>query len=101
MSSTGATPRSGDGPQIFDSFRRWPLVPSSELLQLRHVLLQCMELSGPETSRELSDAASRLLRLITEELERRKLPPDPARPRRLRAESRGPRTPGHARRAHP
>lgn len=59
-------------PRIFDTFRRWPLVPSSQLLQLRTALLHCLELSGTEPGREPSDAARKLLRIVTEELERRR-----------------------------
>ncbi|MET1064697.1 MAG: hypothetical protein ABWX85_06975, partial [Arthrobacter sp.] len=62
----------GHGPElIFDSFRRWPLVPSSQLVRLRSALLQCVELASPDDGRDLSDSAGRLLQLVTDELERR------------------------------
>ena len=47
--------------QIFGTFRRWPLVPSDELLRLQTTLTQCVELAGPE-------AADDLLKLVTQEL---------------------------------
>lgn len=50
--------------QIFGTFRRWPLVPSDELLRLQATLTQCVELAGPE-------AADDLLRLVTQELQLR------------------------------
>ncbi|WP_346927816.1 hypothetical protein [uncultured Arthrobacter sp.] len=56
---------------MFDSFRRWPLVPSSQLVRLRSALLQCVELASPDNGRDLSESAGKLLRLVTEELERR------------------------------
>lgn len=56
---------------IFDSFRRWPLVPSSQLVRLRSALLQCVELASPDNGRDLSESAGKLLRLVTDELERR------------------------------
>ncbi|MDN4644367.1 hypothetical protein [Arthrobacter sp. PsM3] len=56
---------------IFDSFRRWPLVPSSQLVRLRSALLQCVEMASPDNGRDLSESAGKLLRLVTDELERR------------------------------
>lgn len=56
---------------IFDSFRRWPLVPSSQLVRLRSALLQCVDLASPDHGRDLSESAGKLLRLVTDELERR------------------------------
>ncbi|BCW66972.1 hypothetical protein NicSoilB4_17350 [Arthrobacter sp. NicSoilB4] len=63
---------------IFDSFRRWPLVPSSQLVRLRSALLQCVELASPDNGRDLSESAGRLLQLVTDELERRFDMPGPA-----------------------
>ena len=59
---------------MFDSYRRWPLVPSSQLVRLRSALLQCVELASPDTGRDLSESAGRLLQLVTDELERRNDP---------------------------
>ncbi|MGP4032730.1 hypothetical protein [Pseudarthrobacter sp. 1C304] len=56
---------------MFDSFRRWPLVPSSQLVRLRSALLQCVELASPDNGRDLSESAGKLLQLVTDELERR------------------------------
>ena len=56
---------------MFDSFRRWPLVPSSQLVRLRSALLQCVELASPDKGRDLSESAGKLLQLVTDELERR------------------------------
>ena len=56
---------------MFDSFRRWPLVPSSQLVRLRSALLQCVELASPDNGRDLSESAGKLLRLVTDELDRR------------------------------
>lgn len=56
---------------MFDSFRRWPLVPSAQLVRLRSVLLQCVELASPNNGRDLSESAGKLLRLVTDELDRR------------------------------
>lgn len=94
MSSEFAIAHANGVPRIFDSFRRWPLVPSSELLQLRTALLQCMELAAPESGRELSDSARRLLGLVTDELERRNQLAEPGRLRRFRSESRTRRSTG-------
>jgi hypothetical protein len=63
---------------IFDSFRRWPLVPSSQLVRLRSALLQCLELASPDRGRDLSESAGRLLQLVTDELQRRNDAPGPA-----------------------
>jgi hypothetical protein len=63
---------------IFDSFRRWPLVPSSQLVRLRSALLQCLELASPDKGRDLSESAGSLLQLVTDELERRNDTPGPA-----------------------
>ena len=51
--------------QIFGTFRRWPLVPSAELLRLHATLTQCVELAGP-------GAVDDLLRLVTLELQLRR-----------------------------
>ncbi|MDZ4090395.1 MAG: hypothetical protein U1D68_04215 [Arthrobacter sp.] len=56
---------------MFDSFRRWPLVPSPQLVRLRSALLQCVELASPDNGRDLSESAGKLLRLVTDELDRR------------------------------
>lgn len=56
---------------MFDSFRRWPLVPSAQLVRLRSALLQCVELASPDRGRDLSESAGKLLRLVTDELDRR------------------------------
>ena len=56
---------------MFDSFRRWPLVPSAQLVRLRSALLQCVELASPDNGRDLSESAGKLLRLVTDELDRR------------------------------
>ena len=63
---------------IFDSFRRWPLVPSSQLVRLRSALLQCVELASPDKGRDLSESAGKLLQLVNDELERRNDAPVPA-----------------------
>ncbi len=63
---------------MFDSFRRWPLVPSSQLVRLRSALLQCVELASPDKGRDLSESAGKLLQLVTDELERRNDTPGPA-----------------------
>lgn len=49
---------------IFGTLRRWPLMPSEELCRLQVALTQCVELAGPHSAHEL-------LRLVTDELERR------------------------------
>lgn len=59
---------------MFDSFRRWPLVPSAQLVRLRSALLQCVELASPDNGMDLSESAGKLLRLVTDELDRRKSP---------------------------
>ena len=56
---------------MFDSFRRWPRVPSPQLLRLRSALLQCVEVAAPDNGRDLSESAGTLLRLVTDELDRR------------------------------
>ena len=56
---------------MFDSFRRWPRVPSPQLVRLRSALLQCFEVAAPENGRDLSESAGTLLRLVTDELDRR------------------------------
>ena len=56
---------------MFDSFRRWPLVPSAQLVRLRSALLQCVEMASPDNGRDLSESAGKLLRLVTDELDRR------------------------------
>ena len=57
---------------MFDAFRRWPLVPSAQLVRLRSALLQCVELASPDNGRHLSESAGKLLRLVTDELDRRR-----------------------------
>lgn len=77
---------------MFDSFRRWPVVPSAQLVRLRSALLQCVELASPDNGRDLSESAERLLRLVTDELDRRRngpsagpaVPPVAFRPTRRR-----------------
>ncbi|MET3950383.1 hypothetical protein [Arthrobacter sp. UYEF36] len=61
--------------QIFGTFRRWPLLPSAELLRLQATLKQCFEL-------DRSEAAQDLLRLVTQELQLRSVE-EPADARRL------------------
>jgi hypothetical protein len=66
---------------MFDSFRRWPLVPSPQLVRLRSALLQCVELASPDNGRDLSESAGKLLGIVTDELDRRNGPLDgPAEP---------------------
>lgn len=60
---------------MFDSFRRWPLVPSAQLVRLRSALLQCVEMASPDKGRDLSESAGKLLRLVTDELDRRNCHP--------------------------
>lgn len=62
---------------MFDSFRRWPLVPSAQLVRLRLALLQCVELASPDNGRDLSESAGKLLQLISDELDRRSGPSFP------------------------
>jgi hypothetical protein len=50
--------------RVFHTFRRWPLVPTGDLVKLRHSLLQVQELEGPA-------AAEELLVLVEFELHRR------------------------------
>ena len=57
--------------QMFNSFRRWPRVPSRQLVRLRSALLQCVEVAAPDNGRDLSESAGTLLRLVTDELDRR------------------------------
>lgn len=55
--------------RVFHAFRRWPLVPASDLLLLRHALV------GQDSSTE-PDHASALRCLVDDELTRRlALPP--------------------------
>ncbi|HSO91307.1 MAG TPA: hypothetical protein VLR70_09185 [Arthrobacter sp.] len=62
----------GHGAELmFDSFRRWPRVPSPQLVRLRSALLQCVEVAAPDNGRDLSESAGTLLRLVTDELDRR------------------------------
>lgn len=70
-------------PQIFGTFRRWPLVPSAELYRLQAALTQCVELAG-------SAAAQDLLGLVAEELQQRSAE-EPAETRRLSGHARAPR----------
>lgn len=67
----GALAHSHRANPLFDAFRRWPLVPSSQLLRLRSALLQCLELASPDNGRDLSESAGKLLRMVTDELDRR------------------------------
>ena len=62
---------------MFDSFRRWPLVPSAQLVRLRSALLQCVELASPDNGRDLSESAGKLLQLVSDELDRRSGPSFP------------------------
>lgn len=80
---------------MFDSFRRWPLVPSAQLVRLRSALLQCVELASPDKGRDLSESAGKLLRLVTDELDRRRTG-RPARPAELQAGYRRARRRPHA-----
>lgn len=60
----------------FHTFRRWPLVPTDDLVKLRQSLLQVQELGGPT-------AAGELLVLVDYELRRRAQTPqeeDASRP---------------------
>lgn len=50
--------------RVFHNFRRWPLVPTTDLVKLRQSLLQVQELGGPS-------AAGELLVLVEFELHRR------------------------------
>jgi hypothetical protein len=75
----GSVARAHGADLMFDSFRRWPLVPSAQLVRLRSALLQCVELASPDNGRDLSESAGKLLRLVTDELDRRNgHPPGPA-----------------------
>lgn len=67
----GALAHSHRANPLFDAFRRWPLVPSSQLLRVRTALLQCVEVGSPDNGRDLSDSARKLLMLVSGELERR------------------------------
>lgn len=80
--SLGALAHSHSAGLMFDSFRRWPLVPSPQLVRLRSALLQCVELASPDNGRDLSESAGKLLQLVTDELDRRTGPSaGPAVPR--------------------
>lgn len=50
--------------RVFHTLRRWPLVPTNDLVKLRHSLLQVQDLGGPK-------AAGELLVLVELELHRR------------------------------
>lgn len=50
--------------RVFHTFRRWPLVPTDDLVKLRQSLLQVQDLGGPT-------AAGELLVLVEFELHRR------------------------------
>jgi len=76
-------PQGLPSPQIFGTFRRWPLVPSAELYRLQDALTQCVELAG-------SADAHDLLGLVTEELQQRR-EEEPAETRRLSGQARAPR----------
>lgn len=71
----GALAHSHRANPLFDAFRRWPLVPSSQLLRLRTALLQCVEVASPDNGRDISESARKLLGLVTGELERRNVAP--------------------------
>jgi hypothetical protein len=47
----------GAGParqnRVFHTFRRWPLVPTNDLVKLRQSLLQVQDLGGPTAAGEL------------------------------------------------
>ncbi|MEZ2391550.1 hypothetical protein AB6813_18765 [bacterium RCC_150] len=58
---------------LFRTFRRWPLVPSPELLRIRAALQRCDATGTPGWPGGLSDSARELLDLVTGELERRHL----------------------------
>ena len=86
MTINRQVPQGVPSPQIFGTFRRWPLVPSAELYRLQAALTQCVELAG-------SEAAHKLLALVSEELRQRsakepsetRSPSGPARAPRNRA----------------
>lgn len=50
--------------RVFHTFRRWPLVPTGDLVKLRQSLRQVQDLGGPA-------AAGELLVLVEYELQRR------------------------------
>lgn len=58
----GAVPARQD--RVLHTFRRWPLVPTDDLVKLRQSLLQVQDLGGPT-------AAGELLVLVEFELHRR------------------------------
>ncbi len=60
-----ATPPHYPGDRIFQTFRRWPLVPTQDLQRLRAALLQCVAAEDSET-------AQQLLGLVEDELHRRR-----------------------------
>lgn len=93
---------------MFDSFRRWPLVPSGQLVRLRSALLQCVELASPDEGRNLSESAEKLLQLVTDELDRRNsaagtpaVPPAGFRHARRRPHAQERRPHARERRPHP
>jgi hypothetical protein len=59
---------------VQELFRRWPLVPSRELIRIRRALLQCRQMGGEGREHELSEPALALLDVVTSELERRRVP---------------------------
>lgn len=75
MTNYRQVPQGVPSAQIFGTLRRWPLLPSAELLRLQATLTQCVELDG-------SEAAHDLLALVTQELQLRSLE-EPADARRL------------------
>ncbi|WP_427170884.1 hypothetical protein [Arthrobacter sp. 92] len=81
MSTYGQPAPGCTSPSIFDTFRRWPLVPSTELFRLQAALTQCVELVGSDTAREL-------LTLVTQELQQRTAEENPVA--RIPAPSRPP-----------
>lgn len=54
----------GRGDRIFHTFRRWPLVPTEDLVKLRQSLRQVHRLGGPA-------GAGELLKLVDHEIQRR------------------------------
>ncbi|MEC5190872.1 MULTISPECIES: hypothetical protein [unclassified Arthrobacter] len=81
----GPHTRTAGAELMFDSFRRWPLVPSAQLVRLRSALLQCVELASPGNGRDLSEPAGKLLQLVSDELDRRSGPSFPPAAAPLRA----------------
>lgn len=53
------------GGRMFQSFGRWPLVPTQDLMNLRTALLDCVDVAGADVARELFG-------LVDDELRRRR-----------------------------